>query len=240
MLGEVVTVQASKKKCVSTLFRSNGTTNKNCVAQQADPIHHPPQVDNPPLPLPVPTVPLQPPAMAAPPPSHVIHSATDMVNEGKVRVSTTHLSTCRDSQQNVVFAVMLCFSAFSHYTPAASTVVLQAFSASCGTQQYCSCCCVQEHVYQKCTCKHNDLIAQIIEDAALHDQYCRVITPEPALNEEQEDVCTQLKDAVQLRCAVVQAVHLLTCVCVGALKPGLRRMLMRESTTSCNVDTQQL
>lgn len=42
--------------------------------------------------------------------------------------------------------------------------------------------------------------AQIIEDAALHDQYCRVITPEPALNEEQEDVCAQLQDAVQLRC----------------------------------------
>lgn len=41
---------------------------------------------------------------------------------------------------------------------------------------------------------------QIIEDAAMHDQYCRVITPEPAINEETEEVCTLLKQCYALRC----------------------------------------
>ena len=40
---------------------------------------------------------------------------------------------------------------------------------------------------------------QIIEDAAMHDQYCRVITPEPAINEETEEVCALLKQCYQLR-----------------------------------------
>lgn len=43
------------------------------------------KVDNPPLPLPVPTMPAQATAIAQPPPSHVIHSASDMVQEGRVR-----------------------------------------------------------------------------------------------------------------------------------------------------------
>ncbi len=42
---------------------------------------------------------------------------------------------------------------------------------------------------------------QIIEDAAMHDQYCRVITPEPAINEETEEVCTLLKQCYALRWA---------------------------------------
>ena len=41
--------------------------------------------------------------------------------------------------------------------------------------------------------------AQIIEDAAVHDQYCRVITPEPAINEETEDVCQDLQGCLDLR-----------------------------------------
>ena len=40
---------------------------------------------------------------------------------------------------------------------------------------------------------------QIIEDAAMHDQYCRVITPEPAINEETEEVCALLKQCYALR-----------------------------------------
>ncbi|DBA77340.1 TPA: hypothetical protein ACH3X2_000858 [Trebouxia sp. C0005] len=40
---------------------------------------------------------------------------------------------------------------------------------------------------------------KIIEDAAMHDQYCRVITPEPAINEETEEVCTLLKQCYALR-----------------------------------------
>ncbi len=51
--------------------------------------------------------------------------------------------------------------------------------------------------------KHTLTHTQIIEDAALHDQYCRVITPEPALNEEQEDVCAQLRDAFELRYVIL-------------------------------------
>ena len=40
---------------------------------------------------------------------------------------------------------------------------------------------------------------QIIEDAAVHEQYCRVITPEPAINEESEDVCALLKQCLDMR-----------------------------------------
>lgn len=40
---------------------------------------------------------------------------------------------------------------------------------------------------------------QIIEDAAVHENYCRVITPEPAISEETEDVCALLKQCLQLR-----------------------------------------
>lgn len=35
----------------------------------------------------------------------------------------------------------------------------------------------------------------------MHDQYCRVITPEPAINEETEEVCTLLKQCYALRSA---------------------------------------
>ena len=41
--------------------------------------------------------------------------------------------------------------------------------------------------------------AQIIEDAAVHEQYSRVITPEPAMNEETEDVCALLQQCLDLR-----------------------------------------
>ncbi len=40
---------------------------------------------------------------------------------------------------------------------------------------------------------------QIIEDAAVHEQYSRVITPEPAMNEETEDVCALLQQCLDLR-----------------------------------------
>ena len=40
---------------------------------------------------------------------------------------------------------------------------------------------------------------QIIEDAAVHEQYCRVITPEPAISEESEDVCALLKQCLDMR-----------------------------------------
>lgn len=40
---------------------------------------------------------------------------------------------------------------------------------------------------------------QIIEDAAVHEQYCRVITPEPAINEEAEDVCALLQQCLDMR-----------------------------------------
>ena len=40
---------------------------------------------------------------------------------------------------------------------------------------------------------------QIIEDAAVHENYCRVITPEPAVNEETEDVCALLMQCLDLR-----------------------------------------
>ncbi|GAB4817976.1 hypothetical protein N2152v2_005022 [Parachlorella kessleri] len=40
---------------------------------------------------------------------------------------------------------------------------------------------------------------RLIEDAAMHDQYCRVITPEPIPTEETEEVCYLLKQAMDLR-----------------------------------------
>ena len=43
---------------------------------------------------------------------------------------------------------------------------------------------------------------QILEEAALHEQYTRVISMEPALNEETEDVCALIKECSDLRCAV--------------------------------------
>lgn len=43
------------------------------------------------------------------------------------------------------------------------------------------------------------LSMQMQEEAALHEQYTRVITPEPALNEETEDVCGLLKKCYDLR-----------------------------------------
>ena len=33
----------------------------------------------------------------------------------------------------------------------------------------------------------------------MQDQYCRVVTPEPAVNEETEEVCTLLKQCYDLR-----------------------------------------
>ena len=47
------------------------------------------------------------------------------------------------------------------------------------------------------------LRAQIIEDAAVHEQYSRVITPEPAMSEETEDVCALLQQCLDLRCVHV-------------------------------------
>ena len=41
----------------------------------------------------------------------------------------------------------------------------------------------------------------MMESAALHEQYTRVITPEPPLNEETEDVCALLKECYDLRYA---------------------------------------
>ena len=46
---------------------------------------------------------------------------------------------------------------------------------------------------------HCVTVLQIIEDAAMHDQYCRVITPEPAINEETEEVCALLQQCYALR-----------------------------------------
>ena len=34
----------------------------------------------------------------------------------------------------------------------------------------------------------------------MHDQYCRVITPEPIPTEETEEVCYLLRQAMDLRC----------------------------------------
>ena len=45
--------------------------------------------------------------------------------------------------------------------------------------------------------------AQIFEEAALHEHYTRVISTEPALNEETEDVCALLKECADLRCCGV-------------------------------------
>ena len=44
---------------------------------------------------------------------------------------------------------------------------------------------------------------QIIEDAAVHEQYSRVITPEPAMNEETEDVCALLQQCLDIRQATL-------------------------------------
>lgn len=44
-------------------------------------------------------------------------------------------------------------------------------------------------------------VRQILEEAALHEQYTRVISMEPALNEETEDVCALIKECADLRCA---------------------------------------
>ena len=78
--------------------------------------------------------------------------------------------------------------------------------------------------------------AQIIEDAAVHEQYSRVITPEPAMNEETEDVCALLQQCLDLRracCHALPACHTQTprgasrmaCACVqcGSVRsrPGL-------------------
>ena len=40
---------------------------------------------------------------------------------------------------------------------------------------------------------------RMIEDAAMHDQYCRVITPEPVPTEETEEVCYLLRQALEAR-----------------------------------------
>ena len=47
----------------------------------------------------------------------------------------------------------------------------------------------------------------MMENAALHEQYTRVITPEPALNEETEDVCALLKECYDLRCEGFQSIY---------------------------------
>lgn len=44
-------------------------------------------------------------------------------------------------------------------------------------------------------------VRQILEEAALHEQYTRVISMEPSLNEETEDVCALIKECADLRCA---------------------------------------
>ena len=46
---------------------------------------------------------------------------------------------------------------------------------------------------------------QIIEDAAVHEQYCRVITPEPAINEETEEVTFLLQQCLELRYALLNS-----------------------------------
>ena len=49
---------------------------------------------------------------------------------------------------------------------------------------------------------------QIIEDAAVHEQYSRVITPEPAMNEETEDVCALLQQCLDLRSDQIYTLNL--------------------------------
>lgn len=39
----------------------------------------------------------------------------------------------------------------------------------------------------------------MIEDAAMHEAYVRVITPEHSPSEETEDVCFMLQEAMELR-----------------------------------------
>lgn len=46
-----------------------------------------------------------------------------------------------------------------------------------------------------------EALRQILEEAALYEQYTRVISMEPALNEETEDVCALIKECADLRCA---------------------------------------
>lgn len=60
------------------------------------------------------------------------------------------------------------------------------------------------------------LRVQIIEDAAMHDQYCRVITPEPASNEETEEVCALLKQCYALR--YTSCINVLLLVCQAQVK----------------------
>ena len=66
--------------------------------------------------------------------------------------------------------------------------------------------------------------AQIIEDAAVHEQYSRVITPEPAMNEETEDVCALLQQCLDLRQACCQALQGLRISYHAQLLGGALRM----------------
>ncbi len=65
--------------------------------------------------------------------------------------------------------------------------------------------CPQQNVDRLSMCIQRGLTCglacmwQIIEDAAVHEQYSRVITPEPAMNEETEDVCALLQQCLDLR-----------------------------------------
>ncbi len=62
-------------------------------------------------------------------------------------------------------------------------------------------CNARLEVARQRVCAHTEraLAAQIIEDAAVHEQYCRVITPEPAINEETEEVTFLLQQCLDLR-----------------------------------------
>ena len=55
---------------------------------------------------------------------------------------------------------------------------------------------------------------QIIEDAAVHEQYSRVITPEPAMNEETEDVCALLQQCLDIRWAQTFTTPILNPKCI--------------------------
>lgn len=101
--------------------------------------------------------------------------------------------------------------------------------------------------------------AQMMEDAALHEQYTHVITPEPALNEETEDVCALLKECYDMRCApsapclchcLQQSLlcHLPYCVCAGraswegawTLERHRRRPAARHAALALNKPPQLL
>ena len=69
---------------------------------------------------------------------------------------------------------------------------------------------------------------QILEEAALHERYTRVISTEPALNDETEDVCALLKECIDLRCAPCPITFEL--VAVKALP--LRRVAARAPATA--------